>query len=360
MNYKNTLKLFLICFLPIDLSFAQINAWQTDPSNTTQYQVPQGWTVDVNQEQGVYMWQAKESENDPTAADITVVAMADFPNSNPEIFIEQLKATIQDFEISETKQISQDESHYKAKGKVEGQKIQSNFIFLRDRNTQMLYIASFSAKENSYMSLGGTSVLYTALQRVDPFSSENNADVINPNGDNLDTDVWNMQSVDVQNYLISQAVTPQKQMLLGEWLQAFSYQTGESYQNIVSGEITFGDRGYGHLFTFNADDTYTLTYKYQSTSQGCIYSADIYEEGRFAIEQNQLVLYPNHYQGSYNICGNVSPESNTSVPTRYFELYLDQSGQHLLIKGQALEYSIGFETDMNGVNYIQEGFNKTN
>ena len=167
-----------------------------------------------------------------------------------------------------------------------------------------------------------------------------------------------MQSLEVQNHLKAQAIVPQKQALLGKWLQSFSYQTGSVAQDVVSGQLFFGERGYGHLFTFKANDTYSLTYKYNSVSQGCKYQADFSEEGRFTLEGNKLVLYPKAYEGTYNLCNKISPEKNTAPARRYFELYIDKEGKRLLMIGSPLEYSASTETAANGDSYIQEGFNK--
>ena len=351
----------LICLSMLfsNSSLAQITDWQVDPTNTTQYQVPRGWKVNVSQEQGVYVWQAMEDPTNPLGADISVLTMQDFPNSSPTFFINQLESTIQGFQILETKQVSSDEYHYQASGKMEGAQISCNLIFLRDRNSQFLYLASFSAKQQHYQRLGGPTILYRALQRINPFATDAAPPVAPAPAPSGNTDVWNMQSLEAQNYLRTQGLAPQKNALLGEWLQAFSYQTGTAAQDIVSGQISFGERGYGHLLTFKADDTYQQTYKYNSVSQGCKYQADFFEKGRFSIQGQQVVLYPSRYEGTYNICNKVSPETNTNPPTRYFDLYLDQEGKRLLVIGPALEYSISSETDANGNNYIQEGFNKT-
>ncbi|MEL6669598.1 MAG: hypothetical protein AAFP08_11560 [Bacteroidota bacterium] len=322
----------------------------------TQYQVPYGWEVNVGQDQGVYLWQALEDPANSLGADITVLTMSDFPGSSPAFFLDQLRSTIQGFQLLETKQISGDEYHYKATGQVEGAKMNSNFIFLRDRSTQLIYIASFSAKENDYATFGGTAVLYQSLQRVNPFSSQSGSTIANSG---TSTDFRNMQSVENQNRLQAQGTTPEKRMLIGEWVQAFSYQTGTVSQNVYSGQFAYGERGYGHLFTFNADNTYSLTYKYNSISQGCAYQADFVEAGSYEIASGQLVLYPNGYQGNYNVCNERSQERNANPPTRFFQLNMDSSGSQLVITGQPLEYSISYETNASGQNYIQEGFNKT-
>ncbi len=361
MSNKRLYTSYLTTGLYILLSYtssAQITDWQVDPTYTTQYQVPKDWKVNVSQEQGVYLWQAKENPDNSLAADITVLSMPDFPNSSPTFFINQLENTIQEFKLLETKKISEDEYHYKAAGLMEGAKVSSNLVFLRDRNTQFLFLASFSAQENNYSRLGGTSVLYQALQRTDPFAVSTKPDLVDASTTGTKPEIWNMQSLEVQNHLITRGLVPQKKDLLGKWIQSFSYQTGTATQNLTSGEITYGERGYGHLFTFMNDDTYTLTYKYNSVSQGCPYQADIFEKGRFKLEGQNLILYADQYEGSYNLCNKISPEKNTTPPIRYFNVYVDSDMKRLLITGQTLEYSIGFETDANGNNYIQEGFNK--
>ena len=348
-----------ISILMTKQAVAQITNWQTDPSNTTQYQVPMGWKVDAGQEQGVYLWQARENPSNPLGAEISVLSMADFPNSSPTFFLDQLKNTIQGFSILETKQLSANESHYRASGQMNGVKVGCNLIFLRDQNTQFLFLASFSAEENHYEQLGGTAVLYQSLYMNDPFTAATAPSMATTPDIGLNKEVWNMQSLEIQNHLKNQGIIPKKEALLGEWLQSFSYQTGTAAQDVVSGQIAFGERGYGHLFTFKSDNTYSLTYKYNSVNQGCQYQADFFEKGRFKIEGRQLILYPSQYDGSYNLCGKVSQERKVSPATRSFELYMDQEAKRLLIIGQAFEYSTSTQTDANGNEYIQEGFNKT-
>ncbi|MEM6378268.1 MAG: hypothetical protein AAF705_08650 [Bacteroidota bacterium] len=352
--------ILLFCILPVDSALAQITEWQSDPSNITQYQVPKGWKVNTGQQQGVYTWKAKENPNDPLGGDITVLSMADFPNSSPALFIAQLENTIQGFQLLETKEISSDEYHYRASGNLESTKVLSNIIFLRDRNTQYLYLASFSVEEKRYSNLGGTSTLYKALQRVDPFSTDNASEPsTTPNKETNTGDLWNMQSYEVQNRVKAQAIMPEKQALVGEWMQAFSFQTGGAYQDVVSGQLSFNERGYGHLFSFNADGTYSLTYKYNSFNNGCTYQSDFFEKGRYSIEGRKLILSPSNFEGTYNICNKKTPENNTNPPKRTFDFYLDPSGKYAVIVGQPFEYSVSSKTYSNGKAYIEEGFNKT-
>jgi hypothetical protein len=353
--------LYLVCLsvlIPTP-SFAQITNWQQDPTNNTQYQVPSGWKVNAGQEQGVYLWQAMEDPGNALGADISVMSMQDFPNSSPDLFLQQLKNAVEGFAILETKQISQDEYHYRATGIIEGRKVNSNLIFLRDRNSQFIYLASFSAEEQRYAQLGGPAVLYQSLQRLNPFAAAATAAAPSPvSSVGTHSNDWNMQSTETQRYLMAQGITPSKKALVGEWLQSFSYQTGTATQNVVSGQISYGERGYGHFFNFKADGTYTLTYKYNSVSQGCPYKADFSEQGRYDVQGRNLLLRASWYEGSYNVCGQISPEKNTNPPIRSFEVYVDQETLRLVIVGQPLEYSASVETANNGDNYIQEGFNK--
>ncbi|MGD1840419.1 MAG: hypothetical protein ACFB0B_05900 [Thermonemataceae bacterium] len=231
----------------LHIAKAQIEEWQVDPSGKTQYQVPKGWQVDVQEQSGVYMWQAKEELGNDLSPDITIMAMANFPESRPELFIEELKKTIQGFTITKSVKVSENESHYKAKGQLNSQALLTNFMFLRDVKNNVIYLASFSAPQSTYGQMGGANILYTALKRVNPFQSTTptNTSTISSSASTM-----NMQSLEVQGAIMLSAIDVTKQMLTGAWLQAFSYQTENAYQGISTGSIQFGERGYGHLITF--------------------------------------------------------------------------------------------------------------
>lgn len=82
------------------------------------------------------------------------------------------------------------------------------------------------------------------------------------------------------------------------------------------------------------------------------------ERGTYHLKDNTLTLKNARYSGSFNVCGRLNREFNTKGEERSYQLGLNASGDILVIRGSALEYSISTEVNANGLSYIQEGFKK--
>ena len=348
--------LWLLCFSV--QAFAQIKL-VPDPTGNTQYRSPEGWKVSTNQQNRVYAWQTSEDPNEATSPSIMVLAMQDFAGSGPQSTLELLQNEVQQLEVTQTQTVSGNEVHYLAKGNINGTPAKLTVLFLRDATNNMLFHSFLAAPANRYQSIGGTQLFYDVLNRNNPFS-QSNTTAVNSSTSNKANAVYtnaqlNMQDQQAMYQVLNSGIRYTPQDLLGKWLQVFSYSTNNAYQNTYTGEIRYGERGYGHLLELLSDGSYRLTYSYNNFFQGCSNAASIVEQGKYRISYPELILLPNNYAGKFNVCGQITPQNENNVPQRTFTLALDASKQNMVLKGKAFEYSISTE---NG--YLTEGFNRVN
>ncbi|MEL6969283.1 MAG: hypothetical protein AAFO02_03860 [Bacteroidota bacterium] len=343
MKPYSILSSVLLC-LPLLLS-GQTLRWTTDYTGTTTYQVPTGWIITIQQEGEVSTWQAQESPGEKGTPGLLVIAMAD-----PGLELELLTTTLLQ-EVTQEIQIknriaSYNQSHLTLGATING--IQAEVATMAMRDQQWVYVAMFASPSDRFYELGGASVLYRALQQQSPYlANERNGSELS-NGSN-------MQDITTQNQILQQGVTHPSHELIGSWLQSFSILSGDDYltsENAIRTE----ERGYAHLLDLREDNTYTLTYRYQSYSGGCPYEAEVVETGGYKLYDNTLKLQRDSYEANYNVCGDQSVERNNQLAPASYQI--GSTGQELVLRGAPFEYSISVHNDASGQAYIQEGFRR--
>ncbi len=327
-----------------------------DYTEVTQYLVPDGWTVQSEQQDGRFTWLAESEKGSSTAPGVFVLALPDNLNASANFVIQLLKQETPSLELLDRKDLSADETHFLFTASEKDAPSNIVAMFLRDRNQKLIFIAAYGANVFDYKRLGNESLFYKMLKRPNPFAEADN--YTNNKETGIQASLSNPQDLSLQQQVLANEgpITPSQ--LRGEWLQAFSMATSESYVNQFDGRIQYGEKGYGHLLKFNADGTYQLTYSYNNLFQNCRNEVEMVEKGTYHLKDNTLTLKNARYSGSFNVCGQLNRELNTKGKERSYQLGLNASGDILVIRGSALEYSISTEVDANGLSYIQEGFKK--
>jgi hypothetical protein len=341
--------------------FAQLPALVPDPSGVTTYLVPRGWTPSAQQQNGVFTWVAAAPSGSPAPV-VAALAMPDAEVDGRAAVRSMLGEVVQDPKVLHALEDGPREAHYQVAAMEQGREVRITFHFLRDVG-KMLFVHYFKAEPNEHARLGGDALLYACIQRPDPFAGgavtaemQQSADA--PAVNAIAASALNMQDDAVKRAILGNGAPVDAARLHGRWMQAMGAMTGMDYQNIVTGEISMGSRGFGHVLEFAQNGTYTLSYLYNANSGGCLNRAEMNERGRYQVSGNELVLTPQGYAGTYIVCGQRTVMDEKQVPVRRFQLGLHPGGDHLVIMGKPFEYSISTDTDASGQPFIREGFQR--
>lgn len=321
--------LFLSYCLPLS---AQVPGLVTDPSGHTQYRCPAGWTAQVQQQQQLFLWTAEARPGDPESPGLLVAAMpATSVAPTPALlqdFLQQLVGTV---EVLRTEQAGADQLQW-FRASIEGQQAKVAGYYTYDPSSGYVFCSYFSALPADFGRLGGMRLLCASLSRDCAAYAEKTGDTL--------------------------AQDSPAAALTGNWMQVVSYQTGEVYEEPVSGKISYGSYGYGHLLELRQNGSYRLTYSYDNFTQGCENKAAFTEEGRFEQQGQWLELQPTAYDGAYVVCGQRTAKQKQQPPVRRFQLQLSADGQTLRLHGQPFEYTISLEYDAANQPYFEETFQK--
>jgi hypothetical protein len=329
-----------------------------DPSGKTQYLVPQDWKVDASQEGNNYFWTARESDT-PGAPTLVAVIVPDENGSLENKLLAVLNKTIKDIKIQQVQKPTSLEYHILFVGVINGIPAHGAAFIVRDPG-KFLFINLMAGRPSRYDKIQGDFVLYEALHRQNPFDYSamygKREYLYDFEKDKVDNN-YNMQSTELQKYIVEKSVPLQVGQLYGKWMQVMGYSTGKAYEHIISGEIQYGERGFGHILDLNANGSYTLTYLYNMAQGGCQNSAQFTETGIYSLAANKLTLSKRSYHGTFNLCGSKTYEAKNSAPSLQFEIGLLPDGEHMAIYGKPFEYEISTDMDETG-KIIRLGFYK--
>ena len=335
--------LLIILTFPTLLPGHAIN-WVTDYTGTTNYQAPAGWTISTHHNEHLSTWQAEEAPGVEGSPGLMLLAMMD-----PGLPLEELTTTLLQevaMQIEVRNSVtSPTECHLVLQAQISG--IPAQLATFAVKNEQLVYVGIFAAPSERFQQLGGADFLYQAVRQGSPYVRDSPTP--------RQTGALNMQDPLVQNQVLQAGVKQGARALSGVWLQSFSMLSGDDYLTPES-TIRTEERGYAHLLDLRPDNTYQLTYRYQSYSAGCPYEAEVVESGRYEIAGTTLKLNRGNYDASYNICGQQSTERKSNLEQKTFQIGC--TGQELVLRGTPFEYTISIDNDASGQPYFQEGFRR--
>jgi hypothetical protein len=346
--HRTYLAAIALLFLSFSLS-AQIE-FQTDYTGTTQYQVPKGWNVSTNQDGDVYLWQAVEDPMNPASPGVMVMALPYFPDSKAAFLDSTLSQFVQDLSLEKTLVVSKQESHAVFSGKVGQMNVQIAGMYLEDSENELIFLAFFMAPPEKYEQLRKASFLYKVLNRIYPYGGLAATDL--PPGQ------MNMQAPSVHQKILEENRSLSRKDLIGKWVQAVSLSGDQSYQDTQTGEISYEERGYGHLIEFFDNGRYLLTYSYQNVVQNCVNAVEMVEMGTYTLKGISIQLSKRQYKGAFNNCGQMIEDEKSELPDLTFTLCGDATRRHFVLLGPPFEYTISTETDDKGKAFFREGFTR--
>ncbi len=358
LKYIGTLLLLIITIYSISPVLAQ--KYVADYTGTTQNLVPEGWLIEANQNGEVYTWIAKESDQ-PVAPSIIMLIFRDMEGIPWDLLQAVLEGTVSEIKVEDQREVNENEAHYLLEGVIGNLQAKIAALVVRDPG-QYLFINFFAAVPDQYRKWGEEQLLYDCLQQNNVFkerkasysNTESSAELSEyaylPDGS------FNMQSPELQRHILANSKNISYENMIGQWMQVMSYNTGFDYQNVVSGQVHFGSRGYAHIFTFKEDGTYSLSYTYKNSSSICgENTAQMTENGKYKIDHNQLILFERLYSGEYFVCYQKSTENNKKGTDLYFKVAMHSDGNHIVITGQPFEYSISTDFDEQGKSIVNIG-----
>ncbi|MEL7119959.1 MAG: hypothetical protein AAFO07_10970 [Bacteroidota bacterium] len=367
MKY-NLLWLVFVCLITLPfLSNAQPIELQKDYTGSTQYLSPKGWTISTDQQNGVYTWLTTKDANDENAPAIMVLAAGNAAGAPKDYLMQLLNPYFQNLKETGSKLLSNDEGHMLFDGESSGNQAKIAAVFVRDANSGMMFLSCFAASPNAYRSLGGEELLYRCLNRPNPYgqsaNSSSNAKVSKTSSGIVTDPVaeqfgngMNMQSQEVQRQILNNSATFSVKDLHGEWTQVMSAMTGNVYEEVGSGKLTYGSSGYAHLLKLFSNGKYELIYSYRSGPQNV---ADFVEKGTYTLGGNILKLVASNYSGNFLVYGKSQAQNVNKPGIRQFQVGMHNSGKYAVLLGKPFEYTISTDTDPNGNPVFQEGFYRT-
>lgn len=343
--FKTALLLTACCVIAVCGLTAQQMA--PDYTGTTKNLVPSGWTVESSTDNGLYVWSAKQDKNEGSPGLMQII-LPDVAGNLEEFVPQLLSEMVAELQTLRSESISANEYHCLLSGKIHGIEARLALCIVRDPD-KFLFFNLFAAPLADYARLGSEELLYKSIQRANPFSSapappeaaaaSSSINIKDPFYYNPDGKL-NMQSPQVQDYILasSKPLTPKD--VAGEWMQVMSLATGNAYQDIYSGATTYGARGYAHILRLEASGRYTLSYNYENVSAGVRNSVKMTEEGAYTLSGNTLHLKRAGYSGEYNVFATRKNENVSNPPDRSFRIGLLEDKNHLVIHGPEFEYTV--------------------
>lgn len=333
---------FLVMFVLTHLANAQTPELVPDYTGKTNYLAPKGWAIDAQQNGANYIWMAVQNNT----AQSPVIASIILPIQNGQLnnlLTATLAETFSDLQAYSSTTTNDNDFHVLLSGIRAGQVNQIAAFIVRDPG-KFLFINFFAATPTLFDQLGRGGLLYDCMQQQNPHdygSMANNSfyNVYDPQSDMINGQ-YNMQSFQLQDYILQNSKPVTQQDLVGQWMQAVSYSTGNDYQAVVSGNIKYGENGYAHLLDLNHNGTYKLTYYYKNVAYGTENTCQMVENGTFTIQNNQLILKRTRYSGDFVVYGKRTEEDKSNLPGRTFDIGLLSDKKHLALKGPEFEYSI--------------------
>jgi len=332
-----------------------------DPTGLSQNMVPKGWIVETQQDDGTYLWMARKSAED-TSPGLMQLILPDAAYSPKALTMAILGESVEGITFISEQEINNNVGHFLLEGYIHNIQARIAVCVIRDPG-KYLFFSTFSAMPAEFEQLGGAGLLYQAIQSPDPYentiASTSSAETatVQPPG-YTPSSTLNMQDPQVKRHMIQSSAPFTSKDIIGSWMQVFGYATGNDAQHVVSGQITLGARGQGHMLHLRANGTYELSYLYNLVSGVCRNRSEISETGKWSVSGKQLTLRPDRYSGKVTVCGKDHSENKRNPPARQFTIGTDQSHHHLTIFGKPFEYSINTDWDENGVVYILEGFTR--
>ncbi len=332
---------------------AQQPVLERDPSGQSGYLVPSGWTVQFEQTPTAAVLRMDER---PGVADSPTLMVLSQPATmgTAETMLAYLSGLVTNAQVLDHIPATAGEGYVLLEGTIDGIPAKMAAMSLYDPSQNLIFGALLAAPTSRFEALDGTNLLYAVLERPGP--AQYQAPVNDWTGYGSGT--FDINSYDTQLQLLNERTPVAPERLIGQWTQGISVPMGSNYEDLITGEVSYGQLGHGFFLELREDGSYDLIYNYSHTYMGCKNSVKAYEHGRFAFDGATLTLQPAAYEGTLNTCGSPpTPTQRHRPPTRTYEVGMEASGQYMVIRGTPPRYVVG-KLGEEPNRYIREGFTR--
>ena len=300
------------------------------------FNVPVGWALQVDEAQGLVYLQ--EDPADAFSPDILMLSVFNEQGLSPELAIQQALANTGIINATVVEQQSLEGGLLVV---VEGF-LQSVFVKLAlvsftDLTTNTLSVAMFSSPAERFDELGGAALIFVTVGGQDPALYE--ASMPSASSASTEVDAWCFEQDSVvygSDYCVylramqARAAVP-PELLAGQWTYALSVPTGDVWQSVDNGDLSFDASGTGMAIFFHADGQYDLIYTWSSTQNFCTNSVKAFESGQYQFDGLSLTLSNSVFKSELSTCGGTPGIYEDTVSAQTLELAFSSANELALV-----------------------------
>lgn len=346
MKYLCTLLLFVIASYGASYAFAFPPLTPYQHASGIAFNIPQGWQVNVDEVEGTVL--VFEDANDPSAASLGWF-MASAEQGTPEEFIAYfIENTLSNFQVISAE--ANGTNYYAiAQGQIDGIQAQLAFISFSDASTGLLSLLVFAATPDRFDALGGADLLLVTFGGQSPDSLQTS-----PSAGNAHTqqgqaggrqfyvqqspecfdvnDIFYNLSFCQSIRILAHSVSPSAQAIQGTWGEVTGAPSMSSWLNTTTNQISYDSSGMGIQLIFDNQGRYTIAYRYNITSAGCISLSEGFETGRYQFDPAtlQISLVDAQSEVTLTTCGNTSQPFQGETPALQVNVGFGNNGEMVI------------------------------
>ena len=231
-------------------------------------------------------------------------------------------------------------------------------LFFRFYDTAfgVIRLAVFAATPQRFEELGGASLIFVTFGGQDPNQLASNQPTASYGGALVCEDFlgsysnYNDLTIDYDKHqcVIKNRQSVAANIILGKWSEAASTPSQGTWENVVTGQITYDSSGYGMSLLFHQDSRYELLYLYSASNYGCSSKVEAYETGSYSFDSQNLLLnlQPERYEANLDTCyGPPSRMSKSNLPLDRLELGFHPSLPDMALTFRCREFMISCADD---------------
>ena len=322
----------------------------------TQVISPQGWIVAIDEAQGIIS--INENPNDPAAASLLMFIVTQQANLNPETAAQTfLTNTVTNFQVIEQNLVDNNGGLLvTVTGTVDGISAKVAVLSFYDIDFGVIRIAVFAATPQRFEELGGAELIFVTFGGQDPNQLASNQPTASY-GDVLTCEDffgsytnYSELTIDYDKHhcIIKNGQNVSANIIYGAWSEAASTPSQGTWENVVTGQVTYDSSGYGMSLLFHEYGRYELLYLYAASNSGCSNKVEAYEAGNYSFDGQNLLLslQPERYEANLDTCyGPPSKTTGNNLPLDKLEIGFHPSLPDMALTFRCRDFMISCADD---------------
>lgn len=319
-----------------------------DPSGRAPMLIPSGWTVSVESNEPFTLLRVDETPGADDSPTLGILAQPVASGGTPQSVSSAVASALEGARQVSQSGTSNGSVLYVLAGTVNG--VAAKLALVATADINQAYAAFFVAPAARFDAVGGADLLLAALGATA---------VVSPSPGARSAGAPDVASYQGQLTLLAnkQPVPPAR--LVGSWSQGSGAASGDVYQSVVDGSLSYDAIGHGNHFVFRADGTYAYVHVYSHTYGSCRNQLRRAESGTYRVDGTTLALTPNGFEAALCSCCSALPAAKRhpkSAP-RTYELAMHAGGDHMVLRGTCPELMVSC-VGPEGQRYQREGFTR--